>query len=186
MAATVRFSIILQGIIIDNLLKIAKDSFKANLDALYPTEAALTSTHVDFLRDLAQRTRGNFIRLAMPALAIEAVRGGANESDDSAYKGRTLTLNVYLTVEDSTPDRADRRLEKYMAALEACLDAPISSYVLNVPANKVFGLMKGELVWQYNQVAKNVNEPDPSDPAKRISGYLKSVTFTVPLTYSEL
>lgn len=185
MSATVKFSIILQGIIIDNLLKIAKDSFKANLDVLYPTEAALASTHADFLPDLAQRTRGNFIRLEMPALAIEPVKGGADESTDSAYKARKLSLNAYLTVQDSTPDRADRRLEKYMAAFEACLDAPISAYVLNVPANHVFGLAKGEIGWQYNQVAKNVNEDDPSNPGNKITGYLKSVTFTIPITYGE-
>lgn len=186
MADTVKFSIILQGIVIDNLLKVAKDSFKPNLDVLYPTEALLASNHADFLPDLAQRTRGNFIRLSMPALAIEPARGGADESSDSSFKTRKLTLSAYLTVEDSTPDRADRRLEKYMAAFEACLDAPISSWILNVPANKVFGLMKGEVSWQYNQVAKNVNEPDPNNANNRISGYLKSVTFTIPITYNEV
>jgi hypothetical protein len=186
MASTVKFGIILQGIIIDNLLKIAKDSFKANLDVLYPTEAALPADHVDFLKDLAQKTRGNYIRLTMPALAIEGVRGGADESGDSAFKARKLTLNAYLTVQDSTPYRADVRLDKYMAAFEACLDAPISAYTLNVPTNRVFGLMKGEVSWQYNQIAKSVNEPDPSNANNKITGYLKSVTFTIPLTYNEM
>ena len=185
MASTVKFGIILQGLIIDNLLKIAKDSFKNNLDVLYPTEAALASDNPDFLPDLAQRTRGNYIRLAMPALAIDGNTGGADESGQSAFKARKLTLNAYLTVEDSSPDRADRRLEKYMAAFESCLDAPIASYVLNVPANRVFGLVKGEVSWQYNQIAKNVNEPDPNDATNRISGYLKSVTLTIPITYNE-
>jgi hypothetical protein len=121
----------------------------------------------------------------MPALAIEGAKGGADESSDSAYKARKLTLNAYLTVEDSTPDRADRRLEKYMAAFEACLDAPISAYVLNVPSNHAFGFVKGELGWSYNQIGKNVNEPDPQNPENRITGHLKSVTFTIPLTYNE-
>src|ERR1051325_7624391 len=185
MAATVRFGIILGGIVIDNLLKVAKDSFKDNLDVLYPTEALLAPTHADFLPDLAQRTRGNFIRLAMPALAIEAAKGSADEDSNSAYKARKLTLNAYLTVEDSSPDRADRRLEKKMAAFEACLDAPISAYVLNVPANHAFGFVKGELGWSYNQIGKSVNEPDPNNPDNRITGHLKSVTFTIPLAYSE-
>jgi hypothetical protein len=178
MSSTVKFSILLQGIVIDNLLKIAKDSFKSNLDILYPTEAALASNHADFLPDLAQRTRGNFIRLAMPALAIGAASGGANESDQSSFKARKISLNAWLTVLDSTPDRADRRLEKYMAAFEGVLDAPLASYLLNVPPNKIFALSKGEVGWQYVEVAKNANEPD--------LGYLKSVTFTVPLTYSEV
>lgn len=186
MAATVKFGTVLQGIIIDNLLKIAKDSFKANLDLLYPTEAALAPTHIDFLPDLLQRTRGNFIRLSMPALAIGGLRGGADESGDSSFKARKLTLRAWLTVHDSTPDLADRRLEKYMAAFEGCLDAPISSYMLNVPPNKVFGLIKGEVDWDYVDIAKNVNEPDPNDASNKITGYLKSVMFTVPLTYNEM
>jgi hypothetical protein len=186
MSSTVKFSIVLQGIVIDNLLKIAKDSFKDNLDVLYPTEAALAPTHADYLPDIAQRTRGNFIRLAMPVLAIGGLKGGADESDQSAFKARKLTLRAWLTVQDSTPDRADRRLEKYMAAFEGCLDAPISSYVLNVPANKVFGLVKGEVDWDYVDIAKNVNEPDPNDASNKITGYLKSVVFSIPLTYNEM
>lgn len=186
MAATVKFSIILQGIVIDNLLKIAEDSFKANLDALYPIEAALAPTHADFLPDLAQRTRGDFARLATPLLGITGSKGGANESDDSSFKARKLVLRALLTVEDSTPDRADRRLEKYMEAFEACLDAPISAWVLGAPANTVFGLVKGELSWEYGLIAKNVNKPNPNNPQDKITGHLKGVLFTIPLTYNEL
>jgi len=183
--ATPRFSIVFRGLLVENILKMFKDNFKAMLDALYPTEALLPSTNSAFLPDLQQRIRGNYMRDEMPALAVDIDRGGSDESEDGSHGAKQIRINLWLTVSDSSPTLADLRLEKYAAALEATLDMPLSNYLLNVPANHVFGLYKDGLDFQYADVAKDANITDPSDPENKIVGWLKSVNYQLTLKYSE-
>jgi hypothetical protein len=124
------------------------------------------------LPDFAQRTLGNFIRLAQPSLAIEPMRGGGDEGEQ--YESSLLRVNIYLTVDDPDPTEASRKLEKYMRAARAVLKtAPVSDYTAGT--TKVFALQP-ELSWQYNQVAKDANSPN---------SWLKSVTFDFALKYNE-
>jgi hypothetical protein len=158
------FESILESVVLDNILKMFKDNMKPALDAFYLAEN---------LPDFTQRTLGNFIQLTQPTLAVEPTRGGKDETGD--FDSKTLRINIYLTVDDTNPDDALRKLFKYKRAAEAILTkATFADFTQGIAVNKVTPISQ-ELSWDYNQVVKDVN----------VAKYLKSVTFDLTLKYGE-
>lgn len=165
-AYTPRFEEIFESVVLDNILAIVARDFKGALDYYYATED---------LPDFAQKTLGNFIRLALPALAIEPSRGGGDESADGSHEGEQLKVTLYLAVEDADPTETVRKLVKYSRTLRAVLKtATTADFIANVPANKVFALSR-ELSWQYGQISKNADS----------GTWMKPATFELVLKYSE-
>jgi hypothetical protein len=127
------------------------------------------------LPDIAQRTLGNFIRLSLPALAIEPDRGGGDEAADGSHEAEQLKVTLYLAVEDADATETVRKLVKYSRALRAVLKtAATADFIANVPPNKVFGLTR-ELSWQYGQLSKDATR----------GMWMKPATFELVLKYSE-
>lgn len=158
------FVSILESVVLDNILKMFKDDMKAALDAYYPLEN---------LPDFAQRTLGNFIQLAQPTLAVEPMKGGKDEVGD--FDDKKLRINIYLTVDDASPDAALRKLFKYKRAAEAVLTAAsFADFTAGIATNRVMPITQ-ELSWDYNQVAKDANQ----------GTWLKSLTFELTLKYGE-
>lgn len=162
------FVSILESVVLDNILKMFKDDMKAALDVYYPPVPPDTG-----LPDFAQRTLGNFIQLAQPTLAVEPMKGGKDEAGD--FDDKKLRINIYLTVDDTGPDAALRKLFKYKRAAEAVLTAAsFADFTAGIPTNRVMPITQ-EIAWDYNQVAKDANQ----------GTWLKSLTFELTLKYGE-
>lgn len=164
MAFNPRYDELFESVVLDNILAIAERDYKAALDLFYPAD--------DF-PDIEQRTLGNFIRIALPALAAEPNSGTDNESDDGSHLGPQVKVTLYLAVEDADPTETLRKLIKYVRVLRSVLKtAKDADYTVNAP--KVFGLVR-ELSWQYGQIAKDANRGLWMQPA----------TFELVLKYNE-
>lgn len=161
-----KFTEVFESLVMDNILGIVKYKFKPALDVLFPAE--------DY-PDIAQRTLGNFIRLALPAIAVEPDRGADNESEDSSHLGPQLKIAIYLAVEHADPVEATRLGVNYTRTLRSVLKtASNADYVVGVPTNEVTALQR-DLTWQYGQLSKDADR----------GMWVKPVSFELNLKYLE-
>lgn len=125
------------------------------------------------LPDIAQRTLGNFIRLSLPAVAVEPDSGADNESEDSSHLGPQVRVVIYLAVEDPYPTDTLRKLIKYVRVLRSVLKtAQAADYTTGAP--KVFALTR-DLSWKFGQISKDATR----------GVWMKPATFELVLKYSE-
>lgn len=125
------------------------------------------------LPDIAQKTLGNFIRLSLPAVAVEPDSGADNESNDSSYIGPQVKVIIYLAVEDADPTETLRKLIKYVRVTRSILKtASEADYTVNAP--KVFGLIR-DLSWKFGQISKDATR----------GVWMKPAIFELTLKYNE-
>jgi hypothetical protein len=176
---TGRFSIAAEGLIVDNVLAIIKRDLKLALDALYTTEAGYLSTDPRYLKDLENRTFGDFMRLAFPALVADLVDGEDEESDDGSRDDETIRIELLLAVTDTDGANVTRRLAKYVRALRVILmSAPWTDYLAGIDPTKIMGPVIVKISRKYLPIGKGKD-------ATESLGYMRACELTLSLSFSE-
>lgn len=98
----------------DNVLAIVLRDMKLALDYFY-----LSSSYPDF----AQRTLGQFVSLAFPALAVDYSAQQNPVSDAEDHLESQLNLDLFIAVTDASAATVTRKLGRYVRALKAVLRA---------------------------------------------------------------
>lgn len=162
----------------DNTLKIVKDNFKSAIDVLYPTEAALLSTNPAFLKDFQNRTFGDFMRLAFPALIADLVDGSDEESGDGSRDDEEVRIQLLVAVTDTDGANVTRRLAKYVRALRVVLmTASQADYLQGVDSTLQMGFTS-KLSRKYLPIGKGKDETESL-------GYMRACELTLTLNFSE-
>lgn len=130
---TPKFEAIQEEALVDNVLTIVREDFKAALDYFYPIEAALPDTNPRYLRDFQEHALGQIVQNVFPCFAISPNRNASTPSDAADRLIEGVRIDTYVGVTDDSPATVTTRIMRYIGTLDAVLrSARKSRYFVNM------------------------------------------------------